>query len=157
MEGTIFRGLKVAVRLFAVDDHDTLVVKVSRSIEPNPVEDPPAQYCFSSYAQKRKRDNPKRSPDARDEAERRRDLMEFGGDAVPPDTPPIAWVILWDGKYVNFFGECVPGGLSEWGYVIWCERRLAQAGVKETIFKQWRWAPKHMYVKGMSEHVLKEY
>lgn len=66
--------------------------------------------------------------------------MEFAGDTVPPDAPPMAWVLLWDGKYANVYDDFVPAGLKECGYVMWDARRLAEAGLEEAIFKQWEGA-----------------
>uniref|UniRef100_UPI0020C2F5D1 hypothetical protein n=1 Tax=Salmonella enterica TaxID=28901 RepID=UPI0020C2F5D1 len=49
-----------------------------------------------------------------------------------------AWVLLWGGKYANIYGDYLPRGLNKWGHVMWDARRLAQAGVEESIFEQWK-------------------
>ncbi|KAK3315946.1 hypothetical protein B0H66DRAFT_604252 [Apodospora peruviana] len=75
-------------------------------------------------------------------AELRRDRMEFGSDAVPPHGPPLAWVLLWDGKYTNIHGEgYVPKSVMRWGYVMWSEQRWADMGAKDLVARQWRKAP----------------
>ncbi|KAF6804407.1 hypothetical protein CSOJ01_10198 [Colletotrichum sojae] len=137
---TISRGLKTAVRILAIDDHDTLAFKTSRVIVGDQCEDPPAKDCLSSLGQIQRRDHSAKYPNHKDEAEQRRDPMEFTGDTVPPDAPPMAWVLLWDGKYANVYDDFVPAGLKECGYVMWDARRLDEAGLEEAIFKQWEGA-----------------
>ncbi|KAG8156539.1 hypothetical protein KVR01_013643 [Diaporthe batatas] len=39
------------------------------------------------------------------------------------NAPPLAWVLMWDGKYCNLYGEYIPDELRRWGYVMWDERR----------------------------------
>jgi len=80
-------------------------------------------------------------PDARDTAEQRRDPMDFVGDAVPPDEPPLAWVLLWGGKYANIYGEYVPESLRRCGYVMWNESWWTDMGAKELVVMQWEMAP----------------
>ncbi|KAF6842625.1 hypothetical protein CMUS01_02941 [Colletotrichum musicola] len=140
LQGTISRGLKTAVRILAIDDHDTLTLKTQRVIVGDQCEDPPAKNCLSSLGQIQRRDHSAKYPNPQDEAEQRRDPMEFTGDTVPPHAPPKAWVLLWGGKYANVYDDFVPAGLKECGYVMWDARRLAQAGLEEAIFKQWEGA-----------------
>ncbi|POS68905.1 hypothetical protein DHEL01_v212700 [Diaporthe helianthi] len=37
--------------------------------------------------------------------------------------PPLAWVLMWDGKYCNLYGDYVPDDFRRWGYILWDERR----------------------------------
>ncbi len=72
----------------------------------------------------------------RDGAEEDRDVMAFdkkGGAA----TPPLAWVILWKGKYSNTVGEYLPESLRRWGYVMWDPARLQRTGAKEALIRDW--------------------
>ncbi|PKK47516.1 hypothetical protein CI102_9844 [Trichoderma harzianum] len=80
-------------------------------------------------------------PDKRDEAEQRQDPIRFTGDTVPPNGPPLAWVLLWGGKYANIYGEYVPESLRRWGYVIWDKIRWDSMEAKELIARQWEMEP----------------
>lgn len=52
--------------------------------------------------------------------------------------PPLAWVLLWDGKYCNLYGEYVPDEFRRWGYVLWDKRRWNNIeGAKELLIKLW--------------------
>ncbi|KAK8085768.1 hypothetical protein PG997_007039 [Apiospora hydei] len=85
----------------------------------------------------------RRGLDPWDEAEARRDPLEFLGDGVPTEEgPPVAWVRLWNGKYSNLYGGYVPPSLGEWGYVMWDERRWRDLGALELVAEQWETAPK---------------
>jgi hypothetical protein len=63
--------------------------------------------------------------------------MKFGGDVVPPDGPPLAWVLLWGGVYANLYGQYTPSSLRYWGYVMWDERRWIEMGAKDLVSRQW--------------------
>lgn len=52
--------------------------------------------------------------------------------------PPLAWVLLWDGKYCNLYGEYVPDEFRRWGYVLWDERRWNNIeGARELLIELW--------------------
>lgn len=52
--------------------------------------------------------------------------------------PPIAWVLLWDGKYCNLYGAYMPDEFRRWGYVMWDERRWNSIeGAKAALTKLW--------------------
>ncbi len=57
--------------------------------------------------------------------------MDFVGDNIPPNEPPLAWVLLWHGKYANIYGEYVPEPLRIWGFVTWNESRWTDIGAKD--------------------------
>lgn len=49
-----------------------------------------------------------------------REDVSFAGDAVPPDGPPFAWVVLlWDGYYASVYRGYVPESLRRWGRRTW--------------------------------------
>lgn len=73
--------------------------------------------------------------------ELRRDPIEFVGDAVPPDGPPLGWVLLWGGIYSNICGEYVPRPVRRWSYVMGDERRWTGLGTREFVARQWATAP----------------
>ncbi|KAL2192587.1 hypothetical protein P885DRAFT_72864 [Corynascus similis CBS 632.67] len=105
--------------------------------------DAPMRRALGSVAQSDRRDASSNSTsiNPRDEAERRRDPLEFAGDAVPPNGPPLGWVLLWSGTYANIYGEYVPEIVRKWGYVMWDERRWAELGARDLVAKQWETAP----------------
>lgn len=122
MEGTVARGMRMAARLLGIDDHDKLVdnMRIRRGYGENI--DASLEKSLSMMAQYRRRERSPKYPTARDRDERSRCLMEFTGDTIPPDGPPMAWVLLWSGKYSNICGEYVPKPLRKSGYVMWDER-----------------------------------
>ncbi|PMD41882.1 hypothetical protein L207DRAFT_511643 [Hyaloscypha variabilis F] len=141
MDGTVSRGLKMLVRLLAIDDHEKLVTKMQRCLTHDQSLDAPIRNALGSAAQNDRREMSTNFPDTRDAAEQRREPMYFVGDAVPPDEPPLAWVLLWGGKYANIYGEYVPESLRRWGYVMWNESRWTEMGAKELVVMQWETAP----------------
>ncbi|KAK4143934.1 uncharacterized protein C8A04DRAFT_36980 [Dichotomopilus funicola] len=123
IDGTTSRGLQVAARILQVTDHDTLVAVMSKSLT----------LWFRLWDE----DDLMPNLTARDEAEMRRDLMDFAGDDGPPGGPPLAWVLLWDGRYANLYGGYTPASTKSWGYVMWDERQWDELGAKDLIQKQW--------------------
>lgn len=140
MEGTVSRGIKMTARLLAIDKHDQLVDKMARCLTPCQYLDASINASLSTLAQADRREDLNHTPNAKDDAEGR-DPLSFPGDTVPPRGPPLAWVLLWGGKYVNIFGEYVPGPLKAYGWVIWDERRLVDMRVGKLITNQWKTAP----------------
>lgn len=63
-------------------------------------------------------------------------------DAVPPDDPPLAWVLLWGGRYANIYEGYVPESLKRWGYVTWDASRWTDMGAKGLVAMQWETALK---------------
>jgi hypothetical protein len=126
--------------MFAIKDHTVLVDKMQFCLTPKGL-DAPMRTALGSVAQDLRRALSTNPPTARDEAERRRDLVDFVGDTIPPDGPPLAWVLLWGGKYANLYGEYVPESLRQWGYIMWDEWRWTDLGAKDLVAKQWETAP----------------
>ncbi|KAI3334162.1 hypothetical protein F4824DRAFT_468903 [Ustulina deusta] len=142
MEGTISRGLKTTAQLLVTDDHEKLVSEMHRYLTHFRDVDAPIRQALGSVAQSDRREMSTNFPNARDEAEQRRDPMHFVGDAVPPDEPPFAWVALWGGQYANIYGEYVPQSVRRWGYVMWDERRWINMGAEENpVARQWKMSP----------------
>ncbi|TGJ80527.1 hypothetical protein E0Z10_g8232 [Xylaria hypoxylon] len=142
MDGTVARGLKMTARLLAIDDHEKLVSKMQRCLTHSRELDAPMRQALGSVAQNDRREMSTNFPNARDKAEQRRDPIHFVGDAVPPDGPPFAWVVLWGGKYSNIYGEYVPQSVRLWGYVMWDERRWIDMGADENLVaRQWETSP----------------
>ncbi|KAK7430734.1 hypothetical protein QQZ08_002778 [Neonectria magnoliae] len=138
MDGTVSRGLKMTARLLAIDNREKLVAKMQRCLTHDESLDDPMRKVLGTVAQSDRRDM---SPNSNDEAEQRRDPIDFVGDGMRPDGPPLAWVLLWGGKYANIYGEYVPESLRRWGYVMWNERQWNDSGAKELIATQWQTAP----------------
>ncbi|KAK7420369.1 hypothetical protein QQX98_002792 [Neonectria punicea] len=108
MDGTVSRGLKMTARLLTIDSREKLVAKMERCLTHDANLDYPVKEALGTLAQSDRRDM---SPNSNDEAEQRRDPIEFVGDDMRPDGPPLAWVLLWGGKYANIYGEYVPESL----------------------------------------------
>ncbi|OHF01735.1 hypothetical protein CORC01_02926 [Colletotrichum orchidophilum] len=144
MEGTVSRGLQTAVRMFTISNHELLLVKMERALTTQQQDDDSLKKTLSAIAQVGRRDVSDTFPDPRDRAEQRRDEMAFEGDAAPPDAPPFAWVLLWNGIYSNAYGEYVPESLIRTGYVFWDERRWIDEGAKNFVLKQWEGNPSYV-------------
>ncbi|KAK3290890.1 uncharacterized protein B0H64DRAFT_478744 [Chaetomium fimeti] len=138
IDGAVARGLRPTIDVFTTEDRETLVAKVHKYIRPSVLLDDPIRRTLLPAVQAQRRST---HPDARDEAERRKDVMEFAGDAVPPNGPPLGWVLLWNGTYVNIYGEHVPPTVQKWGYVMWDERRWSELEAKTLVLKQWETEP----------------
>jgi hypothetical protein len=130
----------MAVRLFAISDHDTLVAKMERAVTRHHHVDATMKKALWSVAQEDRR-TMSDTTNLRDEAEQRRDAMQFDGDAVPPDGPPLAWVLLWNETYSNIYGSYVPPTVQSWGYVMWDERRWTELGAQDLVYQQWETHP----------------
>lgn len=139
MDGTVSRGLKMTVRLLAVDDHEKLVIKMKRCLTYDQNKDAPMRRALCMVAQVDRREMSTNFPNAADKAEQRRAPIEFTGDAVPvtADTPPWAWVVLWGGKYANVFGEYVPELLRRCAYVMWDKLRWVDSRAEDFLGEQW--------------------
>ena len=139
MEGIVSRGLGTTARLLAIDDHNTLVREMELCLAHEHNLDWPLRHALGAEAQDDRRGM--LGVNARDEAEARRDPIEFAGDSVPPDGPPLGWVLLWGGAYSNICGEYVPRPVRQWGYVMWDERRWSELGARDLVSRQWETAP----------------
>ncbi|KAM5376430.1 hypothetical protein ACJZ2D_005484 [Fusarium nematophilum] len=138
MDGTMSRGPKMTARLLAINDHETLVTTMEKCLTHDQNLDWTMGMALSTLAQDDRRGMSVNPPTARDEAQTRKDAMNFAGDAEAPDGPPFAWVLLWGGKYANIYGEYVPRSLRRWGYVLWDEQRWIEMGAKELVRAEWQ-------------------
>ncbi|KXH49793.1 hypothetical protein CSIM01_03930 [Colletotrichum simmondsii] len=140
MNGTTARGLRPLLRLLRIDDHETLVNKMLSTLAMDRDIDECLEHVLDWPAQHERRISSPQFPTARDKLERAKTSMKFMGDNVPPLSPPLAWVLLWNGRYSNVFGGFVPEELRRWGYVMWDEQRWNEmgAGAKGLIREQWK-------------------
>lgn len=123
MNGTTARGLRPLLRLLRIDDHETLVNKMLSTLAMDRDIDECLEHVLDWSAQHERRVSSPRFPTARDKLERAKTSMKFMGDNVPALSPPLAWVLLWNGQYSNVFGGFVPEELRRWDYVMWDEQR----------------------------------
>ncbi|KAI0548054.1 hypothetical protein F4679DRAFT_551787 [Xylaria curta] len=135
LNGTIQRGLKTLARMLTITKHEELVSWATRSFSTIWYHDATVLESLSFSAQVDRRDD---FPDSRDQAEQRKDLMDFPGDSLPLDGPPLGWVLLWHGIYVNFYGELAPTSLKRWGYVMWDAGRWDGLGAEQLMAKRWK-------------------
>ncbi|KAH7013877.1 hypothetical protein EDB80DRAFT_863790 [Ilyonectria destructans] len=141
MDGTISRGLKLMARLLAIEDHEQLVIAMEQCLTHDQIVEAAVRDALGTIAQDDRRTILIDLSDARDVAELMGDPMYFTGDEVPAEGPPLAWVLLWGGKYVNIYGGYVPEPLKLWGHVMWDECRWIDLGAKEIIVMQWETVP----------------
>lgn len=76
-----------------------------------------------------------RSYSERDFAQDEQRPIPFGGD--DPDSPPLAWVLIWGETYSNLFGTFIPKSLRRWGYIMWDASRLEETGAREILMREW--------------------
>ncbi|KAI0798910.1 hypothetical protein GGR55DRAFT_693041 [Xylaria sp. FL0064] len=148
----ISRGLKVFMRILVIDNHQERVSAMERCLmgpdtygghDEDILERAFAEYC--DYIKRHPLDPyTQYIPDAKDEAQQRGDPMGFRGDSLPVDGPPLAWVRVWDGRYVNKFGDIMPKSLNRCGYVMWDARRWDGVGEREFFTKKWLARPDHL-------------
>ncbi len=63
----------------------------------------------------------------------------FHGDNEPrlgKKYPPLAWILIWEGRYSNLFGYVIPDNMRLWGYIMWDVIRLEHTGVKDVLIRQ---------------------
>lgn len=70
--------------------------------------------------------------------------MPFTSDDA--GAPPLAWTLLWGGRYSNLFGGYVPDELRRSKYVIWDAHRIDVDGAKEYLKDLWASSPELMLV-----------
>ena len=71
-----------------------------------------------------------------DQAEERREVSRFSGDGE--GGPPLAWAIMWQGRYSNRYGSLIPDSLKQWGYVFWDGERILWTPVKHGLLQTWK-------------------
>ncbi|KAF4462058.1 hypothetical protein FALBO_11134 [Fusarium albosuccineum] len=85
------------------------------------------------YLQERRREH--RYSD-RDKAQDSREKMSFNGDK--DDSPPLAWVTIWNEAYSNLYSDFIPEPLRRWGYIMWDGGRLADSGAAAIMDREWK-------------------
>ena len=135
IHATVSCGLKTAVRVLALDDHDPFAGYMEYCLAHQQKLEHLIAESMSINAQTDRRWNMNFTE--HDEADLNQDPLVFAGDAAPPLGPPFGWVLLWDRLYANVYGSYVPQAPRQWGYVMWDERRLLRLGAADLIAKQW--------------------
>ncbi|KAI3328267.1 hypothetical protein F4824DRAFT_517968 [Ustulina deusta] len=113
-DGMISRGLKVLMRVLAIDNDQNLVAAMERCLMSSAHKDAGISQTMRTHYQ---------SFGARDPAEQRRSRIAFHDDSWPLDGPPLAWVALWGGRNVNNYGDATLQTLIRGGYVMWDAER----------------------------------
>lgn len=126
--------------MFRTEEHEQLVGLMRRSFDK--IQNDFFEEASSAVSQSDRRDE---DMNDRDNAEERREALIFSKDHSAQ--PPLAWVLLWSGKYSNLYGEYVPNELRRWAYVIWDERRLDAKAAKEYFVRLWTESPALNMVK----------
>ncbi|KAG8166732.1 hypothetical protein KVR01_002421 [Diaporthe batatas] len=142
LTGTIAHGgLDLALKMIKAVTHDERLDLMTRSLQAGGdsgdfVEEAtdPATHVSRRY----------RQPNDRDRAEERDQAMSFAGDDA--GAPPLAWTLLWGGRYSNLFGGYVPDELRRWGYVLWDARRIDVDGARGYLKGLWATSPELMLV-----------
>lgn len=164
-------GLKFVLDLSKCDDHNKRVELVSKYFTRDQV---PYLFdaCMFRYVQSQRRHLAVDRFCQKDLAERRRDPMPFKGDDIScallngdtdPDNesvaqvpttcgPPLVWVLMWDGKYSNLYGEYTPQLFRQCGYVLWDERRWDTIHrARQMLLSHWKSSREYETVKGYND------
>lgn len=135
LNGTIGQGgLRLAFHMFRTEKHDDLVGLMKKAL--TTIEHDFFREASSAVAQCDRRIE---DSDHGYSAKEIQSSLVFTGDDSA--RPPLAWVLLWGGKYSDLYGEYVPSELRQQGYVIWDERRLDVRGTKEYFARLWDESP----------------
>ncbi|KAK4098005.1 hypothetical protein N658DRAFT_509926 [Parathielavia hyrcaniae] len=129
-QGTASHGLRVFSTVLRTKDHSTLVERMQKYMSPHCVFIEPILNWTSQGTRRWQH------PSEEDRAEARRDRLPFLGD--DEDAPPLAWVIIWRGRYSNEYGEHIDFRYKRWGYVFWDYRRLNESGAKKQLVRNGR-------------------
>ncbi|KAK3292882.1 uncharacterized protein B0H64DRAFT_403008 [Chaetomium fimeti] len=132
LNGTISRGLPLFQAVPRMADHEALIRLMQQNMtwglgEPIPetMVSLTSDFRRSFY------------PSELDQMEAARQRMPFLGD--DEEAPPLAWVIIWRGRYSTTYGDVIPPVLQDWGYVFWDVHRLtARRGeMKTELLSAW--------------------
>ncbi|KAK4187766.1 hypothetical protein QBC35DRAFT_384059, partial [Podospora australis] len=147
LEGIVSHGLRLLVQLLEARekrDTSTYCLVIGRYITYREDRSATLQDALSIHAQQVRRvvshggtSDAELNP--RDAAQNTRQVIQFIGDAAPPDKtqPPFSWVLLWEGVYSNMYGEFVPSSLQRWGWVMWDQHRWDGISQSELFQEQW--------------------
>ncbi|KAK3307675.1 uncharacterized protein B0T15DRAFT_433406 [Chaetomium strumarium] len=69
-----------------------------------------------------------------------RQLLLLFGDGAE-DKQPLGWVVVFRGKYCNWYGGVLPWELKCWGWVFWDSQRLEKTGMLEKLAGPWTGEP----------------
>lgn len=134
LNGTIpHGGLNLALEMIKAETHDDRVALMTKSLRAGG-EFLEETMEFAAQVSRRHGDL-----NDRDRAEEKGQAMMFAGDDA--GAPPVAWTLLWGGRYSNLFGGYVPDELRRWGYVIWDARRIDVDGTKRYLRDLWASSP----------------
>lgn len=64
--------------------------------------------------------------------------LPFCGDnewqpRIKGNCPPLAWTLMWQGKYSFLFGQCIPAWTQDGGYVMWDAERIESTGARAIL------------------------
>ena len=126
LNGVLRHGLRVLVDTIQTEDHEELVDRIRTAILSG-VDSAHVCYVDSDWiedvvtdlAQIEKREL---WYSQQHSAQDFRQRMPFKGDKL--DSPPLAWVLFWQGEYSNLIGDYIHPELRRWGYVMWDAARL---------------------------------
>lgn len=128
--GVVSRGLRLHLKIMTTTNHEKLVKLMQATLicGPNSIE--------SALSKSTQEQRSLLARTERDQMDRRREKLPFHYDAE--DKPPLAWVILWRGRYSNYHGGIIPPTLKRWGWVFWEWRRLTESRGKDVVKRVWQ-------------------
>jgi hypothetical protein len=121
------------VRLLAIESPEELLLNLEPCLAKQSVDDSVRRTLSTAAQEDRHTFLPIRA-----EGRGRNSLLSFSSDDISLGGPPYAWVLLWNGKDSDIYGEHVPEALRRSGYVMWDEHRCVQTGMKDILPEQWK-------------------
>ncbi|KAK4143152.1 uncharacterized protein C8A04DRAFT_29169 [Dichotomopilus funicola] len=134
--GTSSRGIPLLHEIFfKVTDHESLVATMQKAIcLPADLRlDADEFSCLDQAGWERYQDEDEK-------AQLIGTPLPFRGDSeshlgTQGNFPPLAWTLMWQGKYSLLFGECIPDWTRDAAYVMWDAERIESTGARDKLEK----------------------
>ncbi|KAJ3540505.1 hypothetical protein NM208_g5036 [Fusarium decemcellulare] len=130
-DGMVSLGLPILSAIFKIQDHSELVETIAQNVV-SKVHD----WIYETTEPSRQDDRREHRYSDRDRAQDSRQKMIFNGDR--DDSPPLAWVTIWQELYSNIYSNYIPEPLHKWGYIMWDAGRLVDSGAMAILDREWK-------------------
>lgn len=131
-EGLTLHGLDMLhTALLNIKDHDHLVSLIRDNVITSNV----LELDMGILGDARQETRYREEPTARDKLQEDLTPMAFQGDGKP-DTPPLAWTVLWREQYCSWYGYYIPARIWRWGYIFWDAETLKSTKGLELLERQ---------------------
>ncbi|KAI0971281.1 hypothetical protein F4678DRAFT_472736 [Xylaria arbuscula] len=119
-------GLKYLTRIQALSSSKDRIHVTGRCINPLKYYESNLDWALYKDAQRLRRI--RRFVNEKDKAQSKGLDMEFHGDSLPAEGPPLPWVLAFGGRYANIYGNDFELREKELGWVMWDAKRWSDTG-----------------------------